>query len=69
MVKDLREFQDAIAAAQMNEKSFIEVDARVFDYFTKKKAPKYFTYGQPGIRVYLEGTRDKIEKAERAIIY
>jgi hypothetical protein len=65
VVSDLHSFQTAIAHAQLNGLEYIEVDQKVFDYFIKKSPSAYFFYGSPGIRVYLENTKDQI-KAEEA---
>lgn len=68
VVTDLRTFQDAIASAQLNEKTYIEVDEKIFKWFTKGKTTPYFVYGNPTIRVYLENTREAIEQDETRLL-
>ncbi len=56
VIKDLREFQDAIASAQLDGQEYIQVDEKVFKYFNKKNPDaESFMYGNPGIRVFRGG--------------
>jgi hypothetical protein len=67
-INDLQSFQNAIASAQLNQDEFIEVDAKVFNYYVRDGKSKYFTYGNPGVRVYLEGMREQVEEEESRTI-
>lgn len=60
-----QEFSRAIAFAQAEGKKDIEVTQKMFEFLVKNNPTKYLTYGHPGVRVYVSGTKDKIEKEEK----
>lgn len=65
VIDNPQDFQIAIGHAQMAGRESIEVSDRLFDYMVKtSKTEDYFTYGNPGVRVYREGVREKIEHRE-----
>ena len=72
MAQDEQEFQRQVLQARIDGDTYIEVEQFVFDYYMRGKTQgkfAYFTYGQPGVRVYLKGTREEIENHEnRALI-
>lgn len=57
-------FQMAIGNAQMDGLDAIEVTEKLFKHLAKNSKTKYLTYGKPGIKVFVEGTRDAIEAEE-----
>lgn len=64
VLSDPQEFQMAIGKAQMEGYEYVEVSQKLFDYLVKRNKTRYLTYGDPGIKVYVHGTRDEIEKEE-----
>ena len=64
IIRDLHTFQNAIAQAQLNRIPYIEVDEKVFTFYTKGQPGKSFTYGNPGIRVYLAGCKEECDAEE-----
>lgn len=65
VVDNPEDFRMAVGHAQMAHAEYIEVSARMFEYLVKNNKTEYITYGSPGIKVYKEGTREKIEAWER----
>lgn len=64
-IDDLDSFRIAIGHAQMDQQEYIEVGPRLFKYLTKNTKTEYVTYGDPGIKVYLKGTREENERLDR----
>lgn len=58
------EFRLAIGQAQMEGEDSLEVGERLFKYLLKNSKSPYLTYGDPGIKVYLAGTREKYERED-----
>jgi len=61
--------EQAIARAQQaptlpGVHKYIEVTQEVFDHYMHGTKTAYFTRGDPGVRVYIKGTRDAIESRE-----
>lgn len=46
------------------EEKFLIVTEKLFNYLAKKHKTEYLTYGDPGVRVYKEGTKAGIDKKE-----
>lgn len=57
-------FQFAIGNAQMEGLDAIEVTEKLFKHLARNSKTKYLTYGKPGIKVFIEGTREEIEAEE-----
>jgi hypothetical protein len=55
----------AIGQSQLAGRDYLEVSERLFRYLTKDPNTKSLTYGSPGIKVYVKGTREEIERLER----
>lgn len=51
------DFRIALGNAQLDGEDYIEVDEKLFKYLLKNNKSKYLTYGDPGIKVYLAGTK------------
>lgn len=64
VIDNPQDFQIAIGNAQMDGADHIEVTERLFKHLIKGAKTKYITYGNPGIKVFMKGTRDKIEREE-----
>jgi hypothetical protein len=64
-VDDPESFRMAIGSAQMNGEEFIEIGPTLFKYLLKSAKSRYLTYGSPGIKIYLKGTREELEKEEK----
>lgn len=66
-VETMPQFQLAIANAQGLGIDSIEVSENVFNAFARamKHPSDFFTYGQPGVKVYKTGTREILEKKQR----
>lgn len=58
------EFARAVAFAQADGDGEIEVSQKLFDFLVKNNKTKYLTYGNPGVKVFVEGTKEKIKKDE-----
>lgn len=65
VVDNPEDFRIAIGHAQMAGKDFVEVSEELFNYLVKNNPTEYITYGSPGVKVFKEGTRAKIESLER----
>lgn len=63
-VDNPEEFRMAIGHAQMEGRDYVEVTEKLFKYLLKNAKSKYITYGDPGIKVFLAGTKDKILREE-----
>lgn len=59
-------FEAKVSSAKLNGEEFVETTEDVFKYITKNHPTQYLTYH--GIRVYLKGTREEIEREERMSI-
>lgn len=60
------DFQYAVGKAQMamqegDGEDFVEVSKELFEYLVKNQKTRYITYGSPGVKVYLAGTREECE--------
>jgi hypothetical protein len=64
VIDNPQDFQAAIGHAQMAGQDYVEVSDRMFSYLVKNSATEYLTYGNPGVKVFKEGTRDKIVEFE-----
>lgn len=59
VIDDPHSFQAAIAEAQMEGGDHVIVSEKLFQFLLKKaKGNRYLTYGNPGIKVYCEGTKE-----------
>lgn len=58
------EFRNAVSQAQMNNQDFLTVSPRMFKYLIKDEKLNSFTYGQPGIQVFKDGTREDVEREQ-----
>lgn len=58
-------FERAIGNAQLDGLDSIEVDEKLFKHLCKNSKTAYLTYGKPGIKVYLKGTRETNEQLEK----
>jgi hypothetical protein len=58
------EFRIAMGNAQMDDVEYIEVSEKLFKHLLKNHKSKFLTYGDPGIKVYVAGTREKYEAEE-----
>ena len=63
-IDNFNEFQQAVINAQFEKRGFIEVSEKFFRVLTEGQKTSYLTYGKPGIKVYIEGTREGIEARE-----
>lgn len=64
VIDDPNAFQLAIGRAQMDNLDYVEVSARLFKYITRGQKTPYLTYGKPGVKVFIEGTRERLLKEE-----
>lgn len=65
VIDNPQDFRMAIGRAAMEGEEYIEVSEKLFKYLLKNSKSPYLTYGDPGIKVYLAGTREEIEREER----
>lgn len=69
VISDISEFyMRAQTAALMNE-DYLVVDQKVFNAIGRGVKTNYLTYGNPGIKVYLEGTKEKCDTFDRRTAY
>lgn len=54
------DFQYAVGNAQMSGRTYLEVSDELFNYLVKNNNTQYLTYGNPGIKIFKEGTMEKI---------
>ena len=59
------DFHTAIGHAQMAGRDYLEVSGDLFNYLVKNHKTPYLTYGNPGVKVFKEGTRQKIMEFEK----
>jgi hypothetical protein len=64
VVDNPEDFRVAIGHAQLSGKDYIEVSEPLFNYLVKNNQTEYLTYGSPGVKVFKEGTKDKILNME-----
>lgn len=58
------EFRQAIHQCQMEGVKYLEVTEKLFKYLTRNQKTSYLTWGSPGVKVFVEGTRQKIEEVD-----
>jgi len=63
------DFRNALANAQFRIKSgvsdHIEVSERLFRELVSGQETPYLTYGDPGIKIYIKGTKSSIDTLEK----
>lgn len=57
------QFRMAIGRAQLNSEKYVTISERLMQYLARGKALS-ITYGNPGIRVYVDGAKEKLDKIE-----
>ncbi len=62
---DYLDFTNAVKTAQFTKFPYVEVTKELFDRLNDDPVSKYMTYGSPGIKVFVEGTRLEIEAEEK----
>lgn len=65
VIDNPEEFRMAVANAQMEGVDHVVVTEKVLKYLLRGNKSESLTYGDPGVRVFLEGTKDEIERVER----
>ncbi len=61
-------FSHALSMAQMEGRDYLDVSERVFKYLVRNNKTDSITVGNPGVRVFIEGTREKILSLENLSI-
>lgn len=61
---NLEEFRLAVSQAQIEGIKHLTVSDKLFAYLTKNSNDLYITYGDPGLKLYREGLKDKAEKRD-----
>lgn len=69
VVSNPEEFRTAQWEAQHDGTGYIEVTEELYKFIIKNNPTESFTYGNPGIRVFKEGTREKILSEEKKSAY
>lgn len=69
VIDDLNKFSIAITTAQATRKSYIEVTKTVFDSIMQGRKTGYFTYGSPGIKVYIKGTKEDFDRKDKLTFF
>lgn len=65
VINDPEEFRMAVANAQMEGVDHVIVTERVLNYLLRGNKGMSLTYGNPGVRVYLEGTKADTDRMEK----
>lgn len=65
VIDNPEDFRAAIHHAQLSGKDAVEVSEELFFYLVKNNQTEYLTYGSPGVKVFKEGTKDKILQLEK----
>ena len=65
VIDDPEAFRMAIAQAQMDGIDHVIVSERVMKYLSRGHNITSLTYGDPGVRVYLVGTKEDTDRKER----
>jgi len=65
IIDNPHDFRMAIGRAAMDGEEYIEVSEKLFKYLLKNAKSPYLTYGDPGIKVFIAGTREEIEREEK----
>lgn len=53
-------FRIAVGNAQLEGLEYVEVSEKFFRYLVKNQKTPYLTYGDPGVKVFIQGTREVI---------
>lgn len=64
-INNAMQFQMAIQNAQLKGYDYIEVETPFFRFLSQGLATPAITYGNPGVKVYEAGTREKIDLWEK----
>ncbi len=64
VIGSIPDFRAAVGQAQLSGQDYVIVTDEIFKYLLNGGKSSYICYGSPTIRVYKEGTRDKIEADE-----
>lgn len=59
------EFRLAVGQAQMEGIDHLLVTEKLMSYLLRGNKSESLTYGDPGIRIFVEGTKEEIERVER----
>jgi hypothetical protein len=65
VIDNPEDFRMAVGQAQMEGLDYVEVGEKLFRYLLKNSKSKFLTYGDPGLKVYLVGTREQLEKEQK----
>lgn len=65
VIDDPEEFRMAIANAQLEGIDHVVVSERVMKYLMRGHRGTSLTYGDPGVRVFLKGTKEDTERMEK----
>ncbi len=63
------EFRTALWEAQFDGTGTVEVTDELYHFIIKNNPTESFTYGNPGVRVFKQGTKDVILNKERKPAY
>lgn len=61
VIDNPEDFRMAVGNAQLDGVEHLEVSEKLFKYLLKNSKSRYITYGNPGVKVYLAGTKDKYD--------
>lgn len=65
VINDPEEFRMAIAHAQMEGVGHVIVSKKMLEFLMRGNKGVSLTYGSPGVRVYLEGTKESLDDLEK----
>lgn len=65
VVTELAQFRNALSAAQLAKKTYLEVSEEIFTFLANGEVTNYINYGTPTIRIFRPGTKEEIERRER----
>jgi hypothetical protein len=61
VITDIQDFYMKAQTASLMNEDYLVVNERVFNAIGRGVKSPYLTYGNPGIKVYLEGTKEKCD--------
>lgn len=64
VITNYNDFTQAVANAQLDGVGHLEVTPDLFKSLTKGITTEYLTWGHPGVKIYIEGTKERIDEEE-----
>ncbi len=69
VIKDITDFHMKASTVHLTGQDYLIVDERVYKAIGRGVVSNYLTYGNPGVKVYLEGTKESCDINDAKTIY